>query len=78
MRALLLAFVLWLVVPLNVAAQRTADSVKAAEKAWAAATVAGDEATLKNLLSDDLTYTHSNGETDTKAVFIQNLKTGAR
>ena len=54
------------------------DAVKAAEKSWASATVAGDEATLKQLLADDLAYTHSNGETDTKAVYISNLKTGAR
>ena len=60
------------------AAERSAEGVKAAEKSWASATVAGDEATLKQLLASDLTYTHSNGETDTKAVFIDNLKTGAR
>jgi ketosteroid isomerase-like protein len=54
------------------------DAVKAAEKAWAASTVAGDEATLKKVLADDLTYTHSSGATDTKAIFIDNLKTGAR
>jgi ketosteroid isomerase-like protein len=40
--------------------------------------VAGDEATLKQVLADDLTYTHSTGDTDTKAVYISNLKTGAR
>jgi ketosteroid isomerase-like protein len=60
------------------AAEKGIDAVKAAEKSWAAATVAGDEATLKQLLADDLVYTHSNGETDTKAVYISNLKTGVR
>jgi ketosteroid isomerase-like protein len=63
---------------LGLAAPRSADGVKAAEKSWATATVAGDEATLKQLLAADLTYTHSNGETDTRATFIDNLKTGAR
>jgi ketosteroid isomerase-like protein len=63
---------------LTAAADRTADAVKAAEKSWATATVAGDENTLKQVLADDITYTHSNGETDTKAVYISNLKTGAR
>ncbi|MCX6634093.1 MAG: nuclear transport factor 2 family protein [Acidobacteria bacterium] len=63
---------------LGFAAERSADGVKTAEKSWASATVAGDESTLKQLLASDLTYTHSNGETDTKAVFIDNLKTGAR
>lgn len=70
--------VLTFAVALAAAADKSVDAVKAAEKAWASATVAGDEATLKQVLADDLTYTHSNGETDTKAVFIDNLKTGAR
>jgi ketosteroid isomerase-like protein len=63
---------------LAAAADKSADAVKAAEKAWATATVAGDEAALKQVLADDLTYIHSNGETDSKTVFIDNLKTGAR
>jgi ketosteroid isomerase-like protein len=67
-----------LIAGLSFAAERSADGVKAAEKSWASATVAGDEATLRQLLAGDLAYTHSNGETDTKAVFIDNLKTGAR
>jgi ketosteroid isomerase-like protein len=33
---------------------------------------------LRQVLADDLTYTHSTGETDTKTEFISNLKTGAR
>lgn len=56
---------------------KTVEAVKAAERAWAQATVKGDAAALKNLLADDLTYTHSNGETDTKEIFISNLS-GAR
>jgi len=67
-----------LIAGLGFAAERSAEGVKTAEKSWASATVAGDEATLRQLLAGDLTYTHSNGETDTKAVFIDNLKTGAR
>jgi ketosteroid isomerase-like protein len=63
---------------LAAAADKSADAVRTAEKAWGIATVAGDEATLRQVLADDLTYTHSNGETDTKAQFISNLKTGAR
>jgi ketosteroid isomerase-like protein len=63
--------------PLFAADPKTVEAVKAADRAWAAATVQGDAAALKNLLADDLTYTHSNGETDTKAVFIGNLS-GAR
>ena len=56
---------------------KTIEAVKSADRAWADATVKGDAAALQNLLADDLTYTHSNGETDTKKVFIDNLS-GAR
>ncbi len=57
---------------------QSADSVKAAEKSWAAATVAGDSAALDKLLAGDLSYTHSTGETDTKTSFIDSLKSGKR
>jgi ketosteroid isomerase-like protein len=70
--------ILFVAAGLAAAADRTADAVKAAEKSWATATVSGDEATLKQVLADDLTYTHSNGELDSKTVYINNLKTGAR
>ena len=70
--------ILALVAGMGMAADKSADAVKAAEKAWATATVAVAEPTLKQLLADDLTYTHSTGETDTRAVFIDNLKTGVR
>jgi ketosteroid isomerase-like protein len=73
-----LVLVLFSLVGLGLGADRSADAVKAAEKSWATATLAGDEATLKQVLADDLTYTHSNGDTDSKAVFIDNLKTGVR
>ena len=56
---------------------KTIEAVKSADRAWADATVKGDAAALQNLLADDVTYTHSNGETDTKKVYIDNL-TGAR
>ncbi len=74
-KSLLLMFV---IAGVSMGANGSADAVKTAEKAWAAATVAVDEAALKQLLADDLTYTHSTGETDTKAAFIDNMKTGAR
>ena len=50
-----------------------ADAVKAAEKAWADATVHNDRAGLDKVLSDDLAYIHSTGDIDTKKVFIANL-----
>ena len=69
--------ILCMLAAVSMAADKSADAVKAAEKAWASATVAGDEAALKQILADDLTYTHSTGDTDKKAAFIGNLK-GAR
>lgn len=57
---------------------KTADAVRAAEKAWATATVKADEAALNQLLAAGLHYTHSNGEIDTRASFIGNMKTGVR
>ncbi len=57
---------------------KTVDGVKAAERGWGAATASADEAALNKILADDLTYTHSSGENDTKAIFIDNMKSGAR
>ena len=70
--------ILSVVAGLGLAADKSADAVKAAEKAWASATATDNEAVLKQVLADDLTYTHSTGDTDTKAVFMDNLKTGVR
>lgn len=55
---------------------RSKEAVTAADKAWAAATVKGDAATLNRLLAGDLNYIHSTGTIDTKAMFIDKLKTG--
>ncbi|MCS7025235.1 MAG: nuclear transport factor 2 family protein [Bryobacteraceae bacterium] len=52
--------------------------VEAAEKAWAKATTTNDYATLEKLLAPELVYTHSNGEADSKQVFIDNLKNNVR
>lgn len=60
------------------AQDKKADAIKAADKAWADATVKNDRAALGKLLADDLTYTHSNGDTDTKQAFIENLSNGKR
>ncbi len=48
-----------------------------AEKDRFAAIVKADEAALNRLLADDLTYTHSNANMQTKAQFIADLKSGA-
>lgn len=57
---------------------KTVDGVKAADKAWAAATVKGDETALMRILTADLQYIHSNAELDTRASFIEKTKTGFR
>ncbi len=61
-----------------VAAGKTPDDVKAAEKAWADATAKSDAAALTRILADDLLYTHSTGDDDTKKMFIDNMSNGVR
>ena len=46
------------------------------EKEWVDALVKADGAALERIYSDNLTYTHSSAVTDTKAVYIENLKAG--
>ncbi len=46
------------------------------EKDWIAALINVDTAALERIYSDSLTYTHSNSNTDTKAIYIANLKAG--
>lgn len=51
-------------------------AVLAAHDARIAATIRGDVAALGTLMTDDLSYTHSSGVTETKAEFLAGLKTG--
>ncbi|WP_246169173.1 nuclear transport factor 2 family protein [Rudanella paleaurantiibacter] len=51
-------------------------AVLAAEKARFDAQVAKDYDALGKLLTDDLVYTHSNGNVDGKESFIQSIKDG--
>lgn len=46
------------------------------ETEWVDALVKADAAALEKLYSDQLTYTHSSGSTDTKTEYITNLKAG--
>jgi len=57
---------------------KTADAVKAADKAWAVASVKADAAALKRLYAADVQYIHSNAEIDTRDSFIANLTNGVR
>ncbi len=49
--------------------------VAAAVEKLRAAMVSGNKADLESLLSDDLTYSHSSGKTQTKAVFVDEIST---
>jgi ketosteroid isomerase-like protein len=53
-----------------------ADAVKAIELERFEAATKNDLDKLGKLLADDLTYTHSTGVLETKAVFLDSLKTG--
>jgi hypothetical protein len=58
-------------------AKESADgAVKAAELKRFEAATKNDLDTLGKLLADDLTYTHSTGVVETKAVFLDSLKSG--
>ena len=48
----------------------------AAHDARMAATIAGDDAALAAMMTDDLTYTHSSGVSESKAEFLDGLKNG--
>ena len=53
-----------------------ADAVKAAELERFQAQEKNDFAALERLLADDLVYTHSSGNVDSKASYIDSLRTG--
>jgi ketosteroid isomerase-like protein len=50
--------------------------IQAAEDARYRAMTSGDLAALAALLGDDLLYTHSSAVTDTKASYLESLRTG--
>lgn len=54
----------------------TQDDAVKAEKAWAAAVLKGDFATLDKLLADELIYTHSSAVVEDKKVYFGRLKSG--
>jgi type II secretory pathway pseudopilin PulG len=81
-RVSMLATALAIALPSLVLAQAGANAkaeqqVLQAEKDRFAAMIKVDEAALNRLLADDLTYTHSNANMQTKAQFIADLKSGA-
>ena len=82
-RSLLLSLLLVLAVPVTATRAETkapkapaGDVVKAAELKRFEAAQKSDLDALGQLLADDLTYTHSTGVLETKAVFLDSLKSG--
>jgi uncharacterized protein (TIGR02246 family) len=51
-------------------------AVLAAQDRRIAATISGDVAALSGLMTDDLTYTHSSGVEESRAEFLDALKSG--
>jgi ketosteroid isomerase-like protein len=69
----------WLPIALFVALLATAhaqtpEQAKTLDRKWADATMHADAAALNDLLADDLTYTHTGGNTQTKAEFIASVR----
>lgn len=60
----------------SAACAETPEQAKALDREWAAATTKVDVSALNRLLADDLTYTHSTGQTQTKAEFIATVSKG--
>ena len=81
-RVSMFATALAIALPALVLAQAGANAkaeqqVLQAEKDRFAAMIKVDETALNRLLADELTYTHSNANMQTKAQFIADLKSGA-
>ena len=54
------------------------EEIRAAEKNWAAAVVAGDFAEMEKIYHDDLIYAHSTGIIETKGEYLGKLKSGTQ
>ena len=54
----------------------TPEQIQALDREWAQACVQADIGKLEQILSDDLTYTHSSGQKQTKAEFIATVREG--
>lgn len=73
---LLAAAVLALIAPLRAADDARVAKLTAADDERIAATRAGDRAKLTAIFSDELRYSHSNGNVDTKTTFVEALTSG--
>lgn len=71
----LLGLFLFALAPLR-ADDAQVEALKHADDARTAAMIAGDQAGLTAILSDELHYAHASGAVDTKASFIEKLTSG--
>ena len=82
MKRILAVWTMVIAIAANVAAQTAPAGVvaelRALEHRWNEARAHADVATLDRLLADGWTVTHANGTTDSKAIYLADLKSGAR
>jgi ketosteroid isomerase-like protein len=67
---------MWAACPVQAKPGAAEDAVKAAEKAREEALTSNDFAALDKIMADDLQYCHGTGRVDSKAAFLNTLKTG--
>jgi uncharacterized protein (TIGR02246 family) len=76
MKRFFLCAAVCLLLPLPAVAQSAAEAaILKLEQQWVDAVVKADTAMLDKLYTDDMLYTHSSGTVDTKASYIDSLKT---
>jgi hypothetical protein len=61
---------------MTLSAVEPVDGVREVASGWRQAVLKQDKAALDRLLADDLTYTHANGRTQTKAEYIASITKG--
>ena len=71
-----ITFTLALGLSLAAANAETPEQIQALDREWAQACVQADIAKLEQILADDLTYTHSSGQIQTKTEFIATIREG--
>ena len=72
---MLARLVLFIAIAAPLGAQ-TAATIEALDKAWLKAVLAKDIAALDKMYASDLVYAHASGIVDTKASYLEKLKSG--
>ncbi len=76
MRQAVFVALVFVLLPLAARAEDARQEILAADARRFAAMIQGDQAALDGLLAGDLTYTHSSGQVETKAQFLESLRSG--